>query len=159
MKKKKIIHYTAILALSASLRKKGKRIVFTNGCFDILHAGHVSYLSQAKKIGDVLCVGVNSDASVRAIKGTSRPINRLKDRMEVLASLGCVDVVCAFNQTTPLELIKLLRPHVLVKGADWSAKDIIGADVVKSYGGSVKTLAFKKGYSTTALIKKIIRYR
>lgn len=155
--RKKIIPYKKAAFFAASLKKKGTRIVFTNGCFDILHCGHASYLNKAKQQGDVLFVGVNSDASVKAIKGPRRPINALKDRMELLANLECVDYLCAFNQETPLELIQRVRPHVLIKGADWKRGDIVGADVVKSYGGKVVRIAFKKGYSTTSLIHKLSR--
>ena len=155
MIRKKIIPYNKAARLAAFLRKKGRRIVFTNGCFDILHCGHASYLNKAKRLGDVLFVGVNSDASVKAIKGNTRPINSLKDRMELLANLECVDYLCAFNETTPLELIKHVRPHILIKGADWKIHDIVGADFVKTYGGKAVRFPLKKGYSTTSLIKKL----
>lgn len=131
-------------------------MVFTNGCFDILHAGHISYLEKAKNAGDALIVAVNSDSSVKSIKGKKRPINSLKDRMEILSSLESVDYVCAFSQTTPLSLIKQIKPDVLVKGKDWKTKDIVGADFVKSYGGKILTITLKKGRSTTSLIRKIV---
>lgn len=139
----------------AKLRSKGKRIVFTNGCFDIIHLGHIKYLSKAKKLGDVLVVGLNSDSSVRAIKGRSRPINNERDRAKVLASLNFIDYVTVFNESTPERLIKKLRPDVLVKGADWKARDIVGKKFVKSYGGKVARVPFVRGYSTTSIINRV----
>ena len=139
------------------LRSKGKRIVFTNGCFDILHVGHVEYLSRAKRLGDILVVGLNSDSSVKKIKGEDRPINKEKDRAKVLASLYFVDYVTIFVEPTPEKLIKELRPNILVKGGDWKIKDIVGGDFVKAKGGKVRNIPFVKGYSTTSLIKKIER--
>ena len=139
----------------AALRAKNKKIVFTNGCFDILHLGHVKYLKKAKSLGDVLVVGLNSDASVRAIKGPSRPLNRQRDRAEVLASLFFVDYVSIFTEATPEKLILKLKPDILVKGADWKSQDIVGGDFVKSRGGHVVRIPFVKGRSTTALIKKM----
>ena len=140
------------------LRSKGKIIVFTNGCFDIIHFGHIRYLSRAKKIGDVLVVGLNSDSSVRLLKGEGRPINKENDRARILASLYFVDYITKFSELTPEKLIKKIRPDVLVKGGDWKIKDIVGSDYVKSYGGRVVSLPFVKGYSTTYLIKKIARH-
>lgn len=137
------------------LRSAGKKIVFTNGCFDILHAGHVSYLKRAKALGDVLVIGLNSDRSVRAIKGKERPLNKEGDRADVLGSLYFVDYVTIFGEPTPEKLIKKVKPDVLVKGGDWKINDIVGADFVASRGGRVVSLPFVKGYSTTALIKKI----
>lgn len=157
MIRKKIIPYRKAASCAAALRKKRKRIVFTNGCFDILHCGHTSYLNKAKQCGDILFVGVNSDASVRLIKGNHRPINSLKNRMEILANLECIDYLCAFNQTTPLQLIKRVQPRVLVKGADYKTKEIVGAEFVKSYGGTIRRLRLKKGHSTSTLIKKLSR--
>lgn len=156
MSENKIISLHRLLKIISSLKKRNKKIVFTNGCFDILHLGHISYLNKAKALADILVVGVNSDSSVKSIKGQNRPINTLQDRMKVLSNMECIDYICAFNQTTPLNLIKKLRPDILVKGSDWKNKDIIGADFVESYKGKVTTIAFKKGYSTTNLIKKII---
>jgi D-beta-D-heptose 7-phosphate kinase/D-beta-D-heptose 1-phosphate adenosyltransferase len=155
MPENKIFSTNKLVKIITSLKKRNKRIVFTNGCFDILHAGHISYLKKSKKLGDILVLGVNSDSSVRSIKGPHRPINPLKDRMELLASLQFVDYVCPFRQKTPLNLIKKIRPHILVKGADWQEKNIVGADFVKSYKGKAVTVSFKKGYSTTSLIDKI----
>ena len=139
----------------AALSKRGKRIVFTNGCFDILHAGHVDYLSKARKMGDVLVVGVNSDSSVRRLKGNSRPINKEKDRAAVISALWFVDYVTIFNEDTPEVLVRSIKPDIMVKGSDWRGKRIAGADFVKSRGGRVRMVKFVKGYSTTSVIKKI----
>ena len=138
------------------LKRQGKRIAFTNGCFDILHYGHIKYLQDAKRASDVLVLGLNSDASVKKIKGKKRPLNKQTDRGRVLAALSCVDYITVFNQDTPLKLIKLLRPDILIKGGDWKADKIIGAEFVKSYGGQVKTIPYLKGYSTTGLIARIL---
>ncbi len=137
------------------LRSKGKRVVFTNGCFDILHSGHVSYLEKASHMGDILVIGINSDASVRAIKGRGRPINGERDRAYVLSALSFVDYVTVFGGNTPENLIRRLKPDVLVKGGDWKPKDIVGGDFVKSRGGRVASIRFLKGYSTSSLIKKM----
>jgi len=137
------------------LRNEGKRIVMTNGCFDILHSGHVEYLSKAKEFGDILVVAVNSDDSVSRIKGDSRPINKLKDRMTVLSSLQAVDWLVEFEQDTPEELIKKVLPDVLVKGGDYAENEVIGGDVVQANGGEVKIVDFVPMYSTTDLISKI----
>lgn len=145
----------ALASTVSKLRAGKKRVVFTNGCFDILHVGHVEYLKKARKLGDLLVVGLNSDASVRAIKGKTRPINKQADRAKVLSALYFVDYVTIFGDETPERLIKTLKPDILVKGADWKAKDIIGADFVKSYGGKVKIISFIKGHSTTSVIRKI----
>ena len=149
------IKYAKNLAKTLSaLRSKGKRIVFTNGCFDILHVGHVDYLSKAKHLGDVLVVGLNSDSSVKKIKGKSRPINKESDRAKVLSSLYFVDYITSFNETTPKNLIKKVRPDILVKGGDWKVKDIAGSSFVRSYGGKIKRIPFVKGYSTTSIIER-----
>ncbi len=155
MLKYKILPINRLTKVISSLKKRVRRIVFTNGCFDILHFGHISYLNKAKKLGNILVVGVNSDASVKSLKGRNRPINPLRSRMAILASLNCVNYVCPFNEPTPLSLIKKIYPDVLVKGGDWKNKEIVGADFVKSYGGRVVIVPFKKGYSTTGLIKKV----
>jgi len=136
----------------------GKRIVFTNGCFDLLHAGHVRYLEQAKAMGDVLVVGINSDASVQKLKGTQRPILPLEERMELLSALACVDYVTPFDELTPLELITLLKPHVLVKGGDWTREAIVGKEVVERSGGKVVVIPFSEGKSTSNLIETILRH-
>lgn len=143
-----------ILAQLAARRDAGERIVFTNGCFDILHVGHVRYLNQARKLGDLLVIGLNSDASVRRLKGEDRPINGELARGEVLKSLRSVDQVILFEEDTPLELIKAVRPAVLVKGGDWALEQIVGSEFVQSYGGQVKSLPFVDGYSTTSIIEK-----
>lgn len=131
-------------------------LVFTNGCFDILHRGHVTYLSQAADLGKCLLVAVNDDASVRAQKkGEDRPLNPLQDRMMLLAALESVDAVIAFGEDTPLDLIKLVRPDVLVKGGDWSPHQIVGADVVENRGGSVHSIPFVANHSTTGLLSRI----
>lgn len=139
----------------SKLRANGRKIVFTNGCFDIIHAGHVAYLAEAKSLGDILVVGLNSDGSVRRLKGKNRPVAKEKDRAIVLSALACVDFVVIFNSVTPIDLIKAVKPHVLVKGGDWKIKDIVGARFVRSCGRRVKSLPYIKGYSTKALIKKI----
>lgn len=133
-------------------KNEGKKIVFTNGCFDILHLGHVEYLNEAKSLGDVLIIGVNSDASVKVLKGEDRPINNEHDRQAMLLNLKAVDCVQVFNEQTPLEIIKLIKPSVLVKGGDWKIDQIIGSDFVLAEGGVVKSLLFKNGYSTSNLI-------
>ncbi len=137
------------------LKKEGKRIAFTNGCFDILHYGHIKYLGEAKAKADILVVGLNNDASIRRIKGAGRPINRQSDRAKVLSALSCVDYVTVFGEDTPLSLIKSVKPDALIKGADWQAEKIVGADFVKSYGGKALTVSYLKGYSTTGLIERI----
>jgi len=136
-------------------RSRGKRIVFTNGCFDLLHPGHVAYLEKARELGDALVVGLNDDGSVRHLKGDRRPINPLPDRARMLAALGMVDIVIAFSGDTPLELIRALRPDVLVKGGDYEPDMIVGAGEVRASGGEVVAIPFVEGYSTTALIARI----
>ena len=139
----------------ALLRRGGRQIVFTNGCFDILHAGHVQYLERAKNLGDFLVVGLNSDRSVRKLKGKNRPVNSQNDRALVLAGLTAVDCVSVFDEETPLNLIKKVRPHILVKGADWKVSSIAGAREVKNWGGKVKLIPLLKGRSTSGILKKI----
>lgn len=134
---------------------KGKKIVFTNGCFDILHRGHVAYLNEAKKLGDVLVVGLNSDASVKELKGPERPVNSELDRKYVLENLKAVDFVAIFGEQTPLRLIQEVKPDILVKGGDWKPEQIVGSDFVISNGGQVLSLNFVDGYSTTNIIQKI----
>ena len=138
-----------------SLRKAGKRVVFTNGCFDLLHIGHVRYLQEARKQGDCLVVAVNSDSSVKQIKGSDRPKIPEEERAEVLAALGCVDWVTIFAEPDPLALIRLLKPDVLVKGTDWSEEEIVGAPEVREAGGQVLRIKLEPGSSTSALIKRI----
>lgn len=134
---------------------KTKQMVFTNGCFDLLHVGHIRYLKEAKKQGEILIVGVNTDASVKRLKGPQRPIQCEQDRAEILAALECVDFVTLFDEDTPLSLIKELKPQVLVKGGDWKPEQIIGSDVVLAAGGKVLSLNFVDGRSTTNIIKQI----
>ncbi len=155
MIQEKIKSLTELLPLTAEEKKRGKKIVFTNGCFDLLHAGHVEYLEEARKLGDLLVIGLNSDRSVRAIKGSARPVNTQTARAVVLAALECVQYVILFNEADPLQLILAIKPDILVKGGDWPAAEIVGAKEVKAYGGSVKTIPFVPGYSTTDLIEKI----
>lgn len=134
---------------------KDKRIVFTNGCFDILHRGHVTYLTEARKLGDLLVIGLNADASVKRLKGPERPINNEQDRLYVLSQLKAVDFVEIFTEDTPLNLILKVKPKVLVKGGDWKIEQIVGGKEVISLGGEVFSLNFVDGYSTTSLIHKI----
>ena len=139
------------------LKAKGKRVAFTNGCFDLLHYGHVKYLEDAKRKGDILVVAINQDASIRRIKGDKRPIVNEQDRARIVAALESVDYVTLFKEDTPLKVIKLLKPDILVKGADWNKDNIVGADVVLSYGGRVATIKLVKGRSTSGLIEKIAK--
>ncbi|HEY9167315.1 MAG TPA: D-glycero-beta-D-manno-heptose 1-phosphate adenylyltransferase [Candidatus Kryptonia bacterium] len=134
----------------------GKKVVFTNGVFDILHKGHVEYLNRAKELGDFLVVGVNSDASVKRIKGDKRPVVGQDDRAFVVSNLRSVDYVCIFDEDTPYETIKLVKPDVLVKGADWKMEDVVGRDLVEARGGKVVTIQFVDGRSTTSIIRKIL---
>ena len=136
-------------------KNENKKIVFTNGCFDILHLGHVEYLNEAKAQGDVLVVGLNSDRSIKLLKGDDRPINNENDRAAMLLNLRSVDCVQVFNEETPLNIIKLIDPDVLVKGGDWKAEQIVGSVFVLAQGGSVKSLLFKSGYSTSNLIQAV----
>ena len=143
-------------ALLRRARRFGtRRLVFTNGCFDLLHAGHVTLLERAKRYGDVLVVGINSDRSVRALKGPGRPIVSQRDRAAVLAALESVDYVTIFNERTPQRLVEALRPHVLIKGADWAASEIVGRDVVRRRGGRIIRFPLLKGHSTSQLIRRI----
>lgn len=143
-----------ITAALAPLKSQNKKIVFTNGCFDLLHVGHVRYLQEAKKLGDVLVVGVNSDASVKRLKGPTRPVQTESDRAEILAALGCVDFTVIFTEDTPETLIRRVQPDILVKGGDWKIDQIVGSDFVLSRGGQVLSLQFVDGKSTTKLIEK-----
>lgn len=144
-----------LVEIRKQLKQEGKRVVFTNGCFDILHRGHVDYLSKARAKGDVLIVGMNTDASVQRLKGPTRPIVEEQDRAFVLSALSVVDYVCLFEEDTPLELIKVLVPDVLVKGGDWSIENIVGRDVVEAAGGTVQTIDFVPNRSTTNIVQKI----
>jgi len=154
-KKIKTLH--ELRPLMDILRATGQTIVFTNGCFDLIHTGHTRYLAKAKSLGNILIVGVNSDASVRAIKGNKRPINTEADRMETLAALESVDFVTLFHEPDPLHIITELQPDVLVKGGDWSVDKIIGRDVVEARGGKVISVGYIEGASTTGIIEKIVK--
>jgi D-beta-D-heptose 7-phosphate kinase/D-beta-D-heptose 1-phosphate adenosyltransferase len=150
-----LLDRAALAARLAPSRAAGHRLVFTNGCFDLLHAGHVRLLAAARAFGDLLVVGVNSDASVRRLKGPDRPVLGLEERAELLAALRPVDVVAAFEEDTPLELIRCVRPHVLVKGGDWSRDQVVGREVVEAAGGRVEIVQLVTGQSTTALLRRI----
>ena len=152
-----VLSREALAAVCARVKKAGKRVVFTNGCFDILHRGHVDYLTKAKALGDLLVVGVNGDDSVRRLKGPNRPVVNQDDRAAVLAALAAVDYVSLFDEDTPFELIRAIAPDVLVKGADWSVEAIVGKDVVEAAGGTVQTLEFLPNRSTSSIIQKIIQ--
>ena len=154
--KEKIKTREELQRLIHTLKKNGKRIVFTNGCFDILHVGHVRYLEQAKSLGDVLVVGVNSDRSVRGLKGPRRPILPVEERGEILSGLGCTDYITVFEEPTPFDLISLLQPDVLVKGGDWTPEQVVGREVVEGSGGRVVILPFVEGSSTTNIIDVIL---
>jgi len=152
---RKIVPQSTLATLAKRLKSRGKKIVFTNGTFDILHRGHIEYLEKAKALGNVLVVGVNTDRSVKSYKSPDRPVNHEKDRIRVLTALECVDYATLFNDPTPTRLILKVRPHVLVKGADWKKNQIAGAKEVRSWGGKVKRIRLVPGRSTTALIKKL----
>ena len=137
-----------------ALQQQNKKVVFTNGCFDLLHVGHVRYLAEAKKLGDFLIVGINSDESVKRLKGPTRPIQNQQDRAEILKALEAVDETVIFTEDTPENLIKSIRPDILVKGGDWSVDQIVGGPFVQSYGGQVCSLTFIDGKSTTKIIEK-----
>lgn len=155
--KEKVVSLDQALKNLKAWREKNKKIVFTNGCFDIVHPGHIDYLSQARDLGDILVLGLNTDQSVRRLnKGSNRPINDERTRAYVLAGLASVDLIVFFDEETPYNLIKLLQPNVLVKGKDYEVEKIIGFDILKENGGEVITIPFLEGYSTSRLIKKII---
>lgn len=146
--------FASISSDLAPLKAAHKKVVFTNGCFDLLHVGHVRYLQEAKKLGDILVVGVNSDDSVKRLKGPSRPVQIEADRAEILAALGCVDFTVIFTEDTPAQLIETVKPDILVKGGDWKIDQIVGSDFVLAQGGKVMSLQFVDGKSTTKLIEK-----
>jgi len=154
--KQKIKTRKELLRINKDLKAKGKRIVFTNGCFDLLHIGHVRYLEKARTLGDVLVVGVNSDSSVRKLKGPKRPILPEEERAGILSGLGCVDYITIFREIDPLKLITSLRPDVLVKGGDWTKEQAVGKEVVERSGGEVVIVPFVKGASTSNLIETIL---
>jgi len=151
----RISDWDSLRRLRATWEFLGQSVVFTNGCFDILHLGHIDYLSKAADLGDFLVIGLNSDESVKRIKGEGRPVNDEKARALTLAALKFVNFVVLFDQDTPYELIKIARPTILVKGADYSENEIVGADIVKENGGEVVTLDLVPGYSTSGIIEKV----
>lgn len=153
--KNKIVSADDAVQIVNNWKHSGAKVVFTNGCFDILHLGHVDYLEKARNLGDYLIVGINSDSSVSNIKGTQRPIVDQHSRSRVIASLGFVDLVVIFDEETPYNLIKVLLPNLLVKGNDYLAENIIGADIVNKNGGKIETIELVKGYSTSKIISKI----
>ena len=152
----KVVSVNELKDIRELLRRQKKKVVFTNGCFDIIHRGHIEYLLRSKALGDVLVVGVNTDASVRRIKGENRPIVEELDRAYIVANLGPVDFVCMFKEDTPYQLIARLVPDVLVKGADWKVDDIVGKDIVESAGGNVASIEFVPNYSTSKIIQRIV---
>lgn len=155
MIKKKIKQLQELKNIVAASKRRGEKVVFTNGCFDILHLGHIKYLEKARSWGNKLVVAVNSDASVRRLKGHKRPVFSEKERAALVAAGECVDYVIVFSEPTPLKLIKVLKPDVLVKGGDWRKSDIAGGNFVQSYGGRVARVKFIKGYSSSSIIARI----
>lgn len=152
----KVFHNDVLLSRKlAYWRLRSEKIVFTNGCFDLLHLGHIDYLSRAADLGTVLIAGLNTDASVRRIKGSSRPITDEQSRAMILASLSFIDAVVFFDEETPIDLIRAVRPDILVKGSDYTEDKIVGAPFVRSYGGDIKTIDYLEGYSTSGIEKKI----
>lgn len=151
----RLVSRPELVRMRRAWRAQGRVVVFTNGVFDILHAGHVDMLQKAKSFGDVLVVGLNSDASVRRLKGSLRPINKQRDRAAILLALKSVDSVCVFGEDTPENLIRAFQPDVLVKGAEYALDTIVGADFVKAWGGKVRRVAMKKGFSTTQTIRRM----
>jgi rfaE bifunctional protein nucleotidyltransferase chain/domain len=156
MRSAKIKSLAALKKIRANLRKKGRKVVLTNGCFDLIHAGHIRLFKRAKSLGDVLIVALNSDSSVRKIKGSSRPVFPLRERFEVLASIEAIDYLTAFSEETPRRIISALLPDVLVKGGDWGAGEIVGRSEVEAAGGKVVRLPYFPGRSSTSLIEKIM---
>ena len=152
---RRVLSTSEAVAWREELGRQGRRVVFTNGVFDILHPGHVRYLATARSHGDALIVAVNSDRSVRAIKGPTRPVNTEADRAEVITALACVDAAVVFDEDTPFDIISAIQPDVLVKGADWAHDAIVGRDIVEARGGVVIRVKVEEGHSTTAVIKKV----
>lgn len=157
MKNQKQLNPASLQKKIRILQRQGKKVVFTNGCFDLLHVGHVRYLSAARALGDALVIGVNSDASVRRLKGITRPIVPQKERLELLAALTCVDYVIPFGEKTPKKLISFLGPDILVKGGDWALADIVGREEVERRGGKVVRIRTVPGASTTGLIERVLK--
>jgi len=151
----KLRTWEEITTIIQDLKADNKKIVFTNGCFDVIHAGHVKYLSEARDLGDVLILGLNSDLSVKRLKGNSRPINSEEDRSIVLSALTSISYIIIFEDDTPYKLIKHIKPNILVKGGDWKPEDIVGSDIVSSYNGEVRNLSYINGKSSTDIINKI----
>lgn len=155
MKPERVVSIKKIKEIVKREREKGRKIVFTNGCFDLIHAGHIYLLKRAKSLGDILIVGLNSDRSVKKIKGNDRPIYSEKERAFILSEIKPVDYVVLFNDETPLKLIEAIKPDVLVKGSDWELRNIVGSDIVKGHGGKVVRVPIFKNLSTTYILKKI----
>ncbi len=155
--KNKVLSKVVLSKKIKEFKRSGKKIGFTNGCFDIIHPGHVDFIAKAKKQVDILILGLNSDSSIRIIKGKSRPINNQDFRARVLSALEDVDFIVIFNETTPHEIISFIKPDYLFKGADWKDKIVVGRDILKKYGGKVRLLPYLKGYSTTSILKKICK--
>ena len=151
----KILERNALKDKLEELRKKGEKIAFTNGCFDILHVGHIRYLREAKKTADVLVLALNSDSSVRSLKGKERPLVPEKERAEIIAALEFIDFVTIFNELTPLELINYLKPDILIKGGDWAEEDVVGREEIKEWGGRVAIIPEVEGKSTTNIVEKL----
>ncbi|MBM4175234.1 MAG: D-glycero-beta-D-manno-heptose 1-phosphate adenylyltransferase [Ignavibacteria bacterium] len=152
-----LLELDEFLKIRGSLRQENKKLVFTNGCFDIIHRGHVDYLTRAKELGDALVVALNSDSSVRKLKGQGRPVVSLIDRAFVLSNFKCVDFVISFNEETPFEIISKVVPDILVKGGDWKIDQIVGRDIVENNGGKVYSLKYVDNYSTSSILEKIKR--
>ena len=155
--KSKIVSRTALARISRRMAREGTRLVLTNGCFDLLHAGHVRLLRRARRMGDALAVAVNGDTSVRRLKGAGRPVSGEGERMEVLAALESVDFVVLFREETPDRLIRAVRPQILVKGGDWGRSSIVGRETVEADGGEVRVLPLSRGISTTRIIQRILK--
>jgi len=153
--KSKLKTWEEITSIIKELKSQNKKIVFTNGCFDILHSGHVQYLEEAKELGDILILGLNSDSSVKRLKGNDRPINNEIERATVLSALCTISHIVIFKEYTPYKLINHIKPDILVKGGDWKPEDIVGSDIVSSYNGEVKSLSYVDGKSTTDIINKL----
>lgn len=152
---KKILNHDTLKSKLAFWKFKDYQVVFTNGCFDIIHLGHIDYLSKARNLGDKLIIGLNTDNSVRRLKGKTRPVNNEEARAKVLASFNFVDAVVLFNEDTPYELIKQVQPNILVKGSDYKPDEIVGADILKQRQGRVETINFLEGYSTSSIIERL----
>ncbi len=151
----KVKSLAAVVRAVRRVQAEGRRVVFTNGCFDLLHRGHIRYLERARALGDFLVVAINSDASVRRLKGPARPVVPAESRAEVLAALAAVDLVLIFGEPDPARVIRAVQPDVLVKGGDWPVDQIVGADVVRARGGLVRSLPYLEGFSTTAMIRRL----